>query len=389
MKKYLSVISSFVIMLCLGGVYAWSIIASELMDAYAFSAAQTQVIFGLVIAIFPTTMIFAGKMANKSGSRILALASGIFFGAGYLLSGFSGGNFYIILLGVGILAGIGTGLGYLVALSTPVKWFPEKKGLITGVAAAGFGLAAFVLSLAIEDFLQQGNDILHIFKMIGLIYGLIIVIFSNFLTAPETTEKQQKVQSEVFFSSKFRMLFSGIFFGTFAGLLIIGSLSSIGAEYQINDHILVVSVSVFAVSNFLGRLTWGILSDRIGASISIFAALTLQAISILLLDLIPLNNMVFILLSFLIGFGFGGNFVLFAKETAHLYGVNSLGIIYPYVFLGYALAGIIGPQAGGLLFDHYQNYYAAILLASVMSLFGAILFLRYFLKNRKTESLIQ
>jgi len=389
MKKYLSVISSFVIMLCLGGVYAWSIIASELMDAYSFSAAQTQVIFGLVIAIFPITMIFAGKMANKLGSRILAIASGIFFGAGYLLSGFSGGNYYIILIGVGILAGIGTGLGYLVALSTPVKWFPEKKGLITGVAAAGFGLAAFVLSLAIEDFLKQGNDILRIFKMIGLIYGLIIIIFSNFLTAPVTKEKQQKIQSEVFFSSKFRMLFSGIFFGTFAGLLIIGSLSSIGAQYQINDHMLVVGVSVFAVSNFLGRLSWGFLSDHIGASISIFAALTLQAISILLLDLIPLDNITYILLSFFVGFGFGGNFVLFAKETAHLYGVNNLGIIYPYVFLGYALAGIIGPQAGGLLFDHYQNYYAAILLASAMSLLGAILFLRYFLKNRKTESLTQ
>jgi OFA family oxalate/formate antiporter-like MFS transporter len=386
MKKYLSVISSFVIMLCLGGVYAWSIIASELMDAYAFSAAQTQVIFGLVIAIFPTTMIFAGKIANKYGSRIIAFASGIFFGTGYLLSGFSGGNFYIILLGVGILAGIGTGLGYLVALSTPVKWFPEKKGLITGIAAAGFGLAAFVLSLAIEDFLENGKDILQIFKIIGYTYGLIIIMLSNFLASPVTKEKQPKLQLQVFFSSKFKMLFSGIFFGTFAGLLIIGSLSSIGEEYKINEHILVVSVSVFAVSNFLGRLSWGILSDRIGASISIFAALMLQAISILLLDLIPLNSSVFILLSFLIGFGFGGNFVLFAKETAHLYGVNNLAIIYPFVFLGYALAGIFGPQAGGLLFDFYQNYFAAILLASVMSFLGAILFLWYFLKNRITES---
>ncbi len=387
MKKYFSVLSSFVIMLCLGGVYAWSIIASELMDTYAFSATQTQVIFGLVIAVFPATMIFAGKLANKYGSRLLALASGIFFGIGYLISSFSGGNFYIILFGVGILAGIGTGLGYLVALSTPVKWFPEKKGLMTGVAAAGFGLAAFVLSFLIERFLEQGMDILQIFKIIGGGYGLIIVLFATFLKAPKTIEKQEKIESKSFLSSKFIMLFSGIFFGTFAGLLIIGSLSSIGAESQIDNHILVVGVSVFAISNFLGRLIWGILSDHIGASIGIFLALTLQAFSILLLDVIPLTNSPFIILSFLIGFGFGGNFVLFAKETAHVYGVNNLGIIYPYVFMGYALAGIIGPQAGGFLFDQNQNYYAAIILASAMSLSGAILFLRYYFINRKKETL--
>ncbi len=375
MKKYLTVVSSFVIMLCLGGVYAWSIVASELMGNFDFSAAQSQLVFGVLIAVFPTTMIFAGKLKRKLNARTLAILSALFFSSGYLLSGFSNGNFYTIVLGIGVLAGIGTGLGYLVALTTPVKWFPEKKGLITGIAAAGFGLAAFVLSLVIEKLMAFDKSILQVFTIIGVVYGLIILVFANFLKAPVEVETVNEEKINFIRTSKFQKLFSGIFFGTFAGLLVIGSLKSIGAEHHIGNHTLIIGISVFAIANFLGRLIWGALSDYTGASISIFLALTLQAVSIFLIGLLDLTPALYILLSFIIGFSFGGNFVLFAKETAQIYGIRNLGIIYPYVFIGYAVAGIFGPLTGGWLFDIFKNFNSAIYVAAIMSLIGAIIFL--------------
>ena len=96
-----------------------------------------------------------------------------------------------------------------------------------------------------------------------------------------------------------------------------------------------------------------------------------------------LTGISYLIISFLIGFGFGGNFVLFAKETTQIFGVKNLGIIYPYVFIGYAIAGITGPLSGGFLFDLFGSFYYAIILATLMSFMGSLIFLNQFIKSRK------
>jgi OFA family oxalate/formate antiporter-like MFS transporter len=109
----------------------------------------------------------------------------------------------------------------------------------------------------------------------------------------------------------------------------------------------------------------------------------------LLLNIFCLNDISYLVLTSLIGFGFGGNFVLFAKETAQVYGVKNLGIVYPYVFIGYAIAGITGPIIGGVLNDFSGSFFYAIALASFMSFLGSMLFLIHFIKSRKIEQLKQ
>lgn len=386
MRRFLTVFAAFIIMLCLGSVYAWSVIASELMSVYHFSAAQSQIIFGTIIAIFPITMIFVGQLARKLHPRYLGYISGVLFLSGYLLAAHANGHFFLTYLGLGITAGIATGFGYWVSLTIPVQWFPEKKGLITGVAAAGFGLGAVFISAIAEKMLIAGKDVLEVVQFIGIVYGLTVILFSNLITPNSDLSKSGEVAiriKECISSTIFLKLFSGIFLGTFAGLLIIGSLKIIGEQSNINNHILILGVSVFAASNFLGRLIWGFLSDYIGASLSIFLALLIQSLAILSLNLFSLSDHTYLLLSFLIGFGFGGNFVLFAKEAAQLYGVQKLGLIYPYVLLGYAIAGIAGPAVGGILFDFSDSFFYAILVASIMSLIGSVLFLKQYINARR------
>lgn len=388
MKKYLTVFASFVIMLCIGSVYAWSIIASELIKGYAFSATQSQVIFGTLIAVFPITMIFVGKLSRTFKHRYFGYISGILFFLGYFLASLSKGNFLLILLGIGLLAGIATGFGYWVSLTLPVQWFPQKKGLITGIAAAGFGLGAVFMSVVAEKILLHGNTVLQLLKIIGLAYGAIIVVLSGFIHQAKAVsdEKRKSLIANNFISSKiFKKLFLGIFLGTFASLLIIGSLGLIGSQHNISNHSLVLGVALFAIANFLGRITWGVLSDYLGASVSIFLALMFQSVSILLLNFISLTDISYLTISVLIGFGFGGNFVLFAKETAQVFGVQNLGIIYPYFFLGYAIAGILGPLSGGFLYDFSGSYSYAILLASLMSLVGSLLFFKQLFTSQKNE----
>ena len=371
-------------MLCLGGVYAWSITAAELIESYGFSTTQTQLIFGTVIAVFPVTMIFAGRLGRKVKGRILAFISALLFLTGYIIAGFSGGNFYIIFFGVGILAGIGTGFGYLVSITVPVTWFPEKKGLITGIAAAGFGLGAILMSTVAEWVLQSGRDIFNLFIIIGILYGFLIFLFANFIFQPAELVTANKFIKPGFLASKsFRKLFIGIFLGTFSGLLIIGNLKILGGQSNLSEHMLIMGVSFFAVSNFMGRLFWGFISDYTGAGINIFLALTLQALGILFFGYLNLNDYLYLLLSVMIGFGFGGNFVLFAKETANMYGIMNLATIYPYVFTGYAIAGIAGPLSGGLLFDYFGSYIYAVLLAAMISFSGGLLFLSHHFQSKK------
>jgi OFA family oxalate/formate antiporter-like MFS transporter len=384
MKKYLTLFSSFFVMLSLGGVYAWSIFSTELMLKYNWSSTQTQLVFGTLIAVFPVTMIFAGKKAQKNNVRIYGILSALFFSSGYILSGVSGGNFYVVLFGIGVLAGIGTGFGYLTSITVPVKWFPQKKGLITGVIAAGFGLAAVILSSFTEILLNQGNNVLKIFILIGIIYGLIIFTFSLFIYYPQKNNIiPEKIEIISFLkNNSFYKLVLGIFLGTFAGLLVIGSLKPIGFEYNISNHHLAIAVSVFALSNFTGRLVWGFLSDFFDGDFTIFLSLLFQSVFILLISNSNLESSQFIYISAGIGFGFGANFVLFAKETSHKFGIDRLSAIYPYVFLGYAFAGIFGPLTGGILYDINNSYYWGIIVAALVSAFGSMIFLFGFLKKR-------
>lgn len=366
-------------MLCIGSVYAWSIIASELIEKFRFSVSQSQMIFGTLIAIFPVTMIFVGQLGKRIKHKYFGYISGLLFFLGYTLASYSQGSFTVILTGIGIIAGIATGFGYWVALTSPVQWFPHKKGLITGIAAAGFGLGAVIMSEMSQIFLDKGYSILQVFKITGISYGLIIFTFSTLISQiqiqSDDIEKPVKL-SYVINSRKFRKLFIGIFLGTFAGLLIIGSLNIIGGQYNISNHILVLGVVFFAIANFFGRLVWGLFSDYLGASLTIFLALLFQSLSILSLNFFTLSNFSYLIISFCIGFGFGGNFVLFAKGTAQVYGVKNLGVIYPYVFIGYAIAGIAGPISSGFLYDYSGSFYYAITLASFTSLIGSLMYIK-------------
>ena len=390
MKKYLTVVASFVIMLCIGGIYSWSIIASALMEDYQLSAIQSQIIFGVLIAILPVTMIFVAKIGSKIYKKYIGYVSGILFLLGYLLAGASHGNFLLLFTGIGIFSGVGTGFGYWLALTTPVMWFPGKKGLITGIAAAGFGLGAVLMSEFSEIILRQGYNVLELLKIIGISYGIVILAFSNLIYTVQNdpTKIEAPAKLRQFMSAGiFKKLFAGVFLGTFAGLLIIGSLKIIGGQYDISEHILILGVALFAFANFSGRLIWGFLSDYLGAGLSIFLALLFQSLSIISLNVFQLSDSSYLIISSLIGFGFGGNFVLFAKETAQVFGVNNLGLVYPYVLLGYSIAGIAGPLSGGLLYDLSHSYHSAIFLAALVSLAGSLLFLIHVLsstKNKKT-----
>ncbi len=363
-------------MLTLGSMFAWSVIARELTQDFGFSLSKTQFVFGLFFTIFPLTMLLAGWIERRTGPRLLVIISALLFTGGYLLSSFSGGDYLIILTGMGVMTGAGTGFGYLAALTVPARWFPERKGFITGIVVGGFGLAAVFFSLFAENMLESGRSVLETLRIIGVSYGSVVALMALFIFNPEGYgDDKSKIDFRFLKTKPYLRLVAGFFTGTFAGLLIIGSLTTIGARFEIENHTLVLGVSLFAIANSIGRISWGYLSDLAGANISVLFALTFQAIAIFFIGHTSLTPFSYLLLASLTGFGFGSNFVLFARETAQIFGLKNFGSIYPYIFLGYSLAGILGPVTGGLLYDIFNNFSLPTTIAGGVSLAGALLFL--------------
>jgi OFA family oxalate/formate antiporter-like MFS transporter len=378
MKKYLVALASFLIMICIGGVYAWSIFVPPLKAEHGLPTAHTQLIFGFTIAMFAIAMIFAGKIEKKHGPKTTALIGAALFSMGYLFASFSNGRVLILLIGIGIFSGAGISFGYVCSLATPIKWFPRYKGLITGFSVAGFGGGAILLSFLVKYFLENGLPVLTIFRIVGIGYGIVVFLSALMFSVPEEINKEPIGTSQsitgLISNSKLWALFLAMFAGTFAGLLVIGNLKPIGLFYGVNEVYATTAISFLAIGNMIGRVFWGYISDKLGGRRSIIIALLLLSFFTIMLLPGARSNIAFLFLPFLIGLGFGANFVLFATEVSHLYGVNKLGLIYPYVFLSYGLAGIIGPLVGGWFFDVMQSYTVPIILSAVICCCGAIVF---------------
>lgn len=373
MRRYFVLFASLVIQSCLGGIYAWSSFVPALSRDYGLSVTSLQIVFGFTIAFFTITMIFAGRFSAKHGYNITAVISGILLGAGYVLASLSKGSLIPILLGIGIIGGAGIGMGYVCPLAICMQWFPKHKGLITGVAVAGFGGGAILLSSIAGYFLHRGADALIVFRWVGIFYTAIIIPSAMLLAVPNklksnTAEIDYK---KIFGSGIFWILFLGLFSGTFSGLLVIGNLKPIGISFSVSVHSANLAISMFAIGNAAGRIAWGWIIDRIKMA-AIPASLIVLSLSIALLLLSHGNDLLFIMIMALIGFGFGACFVVYVAQTAATFGDDAVGSIYPLIFAAYGVSGLIGPGIGGVIYDLKNSYVLSILIASLICIIGAI-----------------
>jgi OFA family oxalate/formate antiporter-like MFS transporter len=375
----INVVASVIIMCCAGSVYAWSIFVGPLKAEYGLSTAQTQLIFGCIIGVFSITMLFVSRIERKIGPKYSAAIGAALFSAGYLLASFSGGNVVILLFGIGILSGAGMGFGYVTVLTTLVKWFPGHKGLATGIAVAGFGSGAILLSQIAQPILNNGITVTEVFRFIGIIYGVIFLAGALTISAPvheRLTQVERPVSIKVLSRDKrFWVLFYTFFAGSFAGLMLIGNLKPLGLNYGISSQATLLAIVLLSMGNAAGRILWGQIYDIIGGKRAVGIALALVSFFILMLLMGIISDIIFLVLCVLFGICYGANFVLYASDVSHIYGIEQLGIIYPVVSIAYGVSGIIGPFIGGYIFDTTQSYFAPIVLSAVICLSGLAVYI--------------
>ena len=372
-NRWVVLAAGILIQTVLGGIYAWSTFVPYLNKSYGLDKGQCGFIFGLVIAIFSLAMILAGRVLAKKGPRFTAAIGSVLFMAGYFLASVSKGSYPLLLLSLGVGAGAGIGFGYVCPLSVGMKWFPEKKGLVTGVAVAGFGGGAILLSSIAGHFLQNGMDVLEFFRWFGLFSGALLLAASMLLRDPEEASGTVKVTNRDYsavFTMPFIVLTIGMFAGTFGGLLIIGNLSPLVISAGLSKQDAILAISLFAIGNAIGRVSWGYAFDYLGFR-SIPLSLAAFAVTALLL-LFPQPSWIVLTIVTFIGFGFGANFVLYASMITRHFGIEAFPNLYPICFLSYGLAGIIGPGIGGRLADYNKSYDTALIISIAILTFAVL-----------------
>jgi OFA family oxalate/formate antiporter-like MFS transporter len=377
MKKYIVLTAAIVIQLCLGGIYAWSTFVPALRSAYGYSAAQTQFIFGLTIGILCFAAIISGRIQDLCGPRLTACLSAILTGSGYLVAGFLGDRFWGLILGISILCGLGVAFGYITAVATSVKWFPGRRGLITGIIVSGYGCAAIILSTVSELLLSQGWPVLRIFQRIGFIYGPLLLLTGLILSVPAGNTASTSVRDfrrrELLKDPRFWRLTIGIFCGTFPGLALIGALKPIGSWNGFDIAVATASISALAIGNGSGRIVWGLLHDRLQSRNTDLWLLAAVTASVLLFAAGGFTTALFLGASVLLGFCYGGALAVFPSEVSRIYGVHIMGSVYPVVLTGHGIAAIIAAPLTGYGVDRSGGYWPGILMALGVAVAGLII----------------
>jgi OFA family oxalate/formate antiporter-like MFS transporter len=362
---------------------------------------QATTVFSAGLAFFAILMVLAGRLMPKVGPRNLAMAGGVVLGVGYLLAGLLGSsNFIVTFICVGVIGGSGIGLAYVVPIAVGMRWFPDKKGLITGLAVAGFGFGALLWVKLAGSWggllgsigLDTTFIIYGIAFMAAVVVGGIWMIFPPEGWKPEGWEPPQATGStaaatgsveipsgQMLGMPQFYMIFLTFAFGASAGLMSIGlmklfpmsALQAAGVDAVAASAMAGTAMAVFfSLANGIGRIAWGTISDYIGAKMAIITMMATQGIFVILFQFMASNEYALYLGATLIGFNFGGNFALFPMITAGTFGTKYIGQNYGWVFLAYGAGGIFGPILGGKLGD-MGNFPLAFTICGVLCLLAA------------------
>ena len=398
-NRWLIASSAVGIHICIGSVYAWSVLTKPIMAALGISLKETQWTFSLAILFLGLSAGFLGGWVEKYGPRRSGLTAAFFYCSGMFGTCLAvhWQSLPLLYLFYGMIGGIGLGVGYITPVSTLVKWFPEKRGFATGIAIMGFGLASLVAGPLIQILLQKVG-LVATFAALGFLYLFIMIPSALYLepplTAASTPEIGQREDSR-FGTNQFTagaaiktwqfwtlwwMLFINITCGI--GLL---SVASPMAQETINMSPLAAAtmVGVIGLVNGLGRLFWASISDYLGRANTYIAFFIIQSIAFFLLAKTT-NSFLFQFLIYLIISCYGGGFSTIPAFLSDLFGTKELSAIHGKILTAWAAAGVVGPLFVAWIKDTTHGYHATLIVFSLC--FTASLVVATVLKNKQSQA---
>jgi len=363
------------LMLCLGTVYAWSYFQVPIMKEFGWNNTQVSLAFSFAIFFLGVAAAVGGVLLPRLGPRVLAISGSILFSLGYLAAGLalSLKSLPLLYIGYGVIGGSGLGLCYVTPVATVSKWFPDKKGLATGIIIMGFGLGALLMSKILAPALLAltGNDLVLVFTYLGILFAGLTIAASLFLRNPpaaapagKSAAPASEKASSLVFSKKFILIWIMFFCNITAGIAIVGFQSPIFQELwkTIDPSLDAITlarygatlIAVTSLFNGVGRFAWGALSDRIGR-INAFRILLGSEVLVFVALIFTANPWIFAVLLCYILFCYGGGFGTIPAVILETYGQGLMAVMYGAVLTAWATAGVAGPQLTAFIKDTYPK----------------------------------
>jgi OFA family oxalate/formate antiporter-like MFS transporter len=358
-NRWLMVAAALVLQLCLGVLYAWSVFRAPLMKQFGWTVKEAGYPLMASFFFFAVGMIVAGRWQDKAGPKKVAIFGGVLLAAGCFLAGAIGQTVGGMVFAYGILGGLGVGFAYVTPIATCIKWFPDMRGTITGLAVFGFGAGTLVFGPLINKLIGS-IGLSQTFFAVGAIMLVCVCGAGSMFKVPpagykpagwnppaaaaSTVTKADWTPNEIIGNGQFYVLWLIYLFGAAAGLMIIGQAVPIGLEVAKLDRAVAAGgLGTMALLNGLGRLVHGSISDKIGRKNTLILCFAEYLVAFLLLLPNADTFTKWLVGICIVGFSYGGYLAVMPSMTADYFGTKSLGANYGYLFTAWGVAGVCGP----------------------------------------------
>lgn len=392
---------SVAILMCTGAIYSFSVFAGPLSAAHGWAMPSVMVAFAINAGIAPIPMILGGYIVDRGGARISILAGGLMFAGGFMLAGVSTTT-TMLYLSYGVLAGLGQGLAYSGCLNNTLKFFPDRRGQAAGLVTGGMG-AASVIAAPVADWLIRDHGVQAAFVTMGAVYAVVVLIGASLIrvapigyvpagwTPPAGVGPGASVPwTGMLRAPAFYFIFLMMGLGAFSGLMIAANASGIGqGMFGLSAATAALFVSAYAASNTLGRIAWGVVSDRIGYTNALMVIYGVVAVSMLVL--VTVSSVIGFAIGIVgLGLCFGGVMGVFPALVMKSFGPRFQGINYGIMFTAYAVAAFFAPkiaaQMGG---THGGDFTIAFVIAIAMAIAGLLVTIVFTAVQRARASALE
>jgi OFA family oxalate/formate antiporter-like MFS transporter len=358
----------------LGTAYAWSVYRRPLSDAFGWSITEVTLTFSLLILTAGFAAFLGGVWLRRSGPRRVAVCAGVLYGAGVVLASLSADRLPVLYLTYGLMAGAGFGLGYIVPIATLVKWFPDRRGFITGLAVSGVAAGSLIASPIAAELIES-IGVLDTLALLGAVYLVVIVGAALLLRDPPpgyrpagwmpvagggNGERRTFDLRGALRTPQWYLLWAIFFLNVTAGVGFISEGAPMARELVGVGAVAAAGIVGTAfIGDAVGRVTWPWLSDWVGRRAVLAAIFLIQAGLFVGLTLTE-SSAVFALLGALVLFCYGGSSGTMAATTADLFGSRHVGSIYGLMLTAWGFGGVLGPLVIAALRESSGDYTSSL-----------------------------
>jgi len=373
--RWLTLFGTIITQFALGSVYTWSLFNSQLSQKLDAPISQVAFSFGLLSLGLALASSVAGKLQERFGVRNVTIGAGLLMAVGFFLTAHAN-NLFMLYLSAGVLVGLADGAGYLITLSNCVKWFPERKGLISACAIGAYGLGSLGFKF-ICSYLLSVNSLETTFIIWGGM-AMVMVIAGALLMKdapkqqPNTSRSGENLRdfslAESMRLPQYWLLALMFLTACMSGLYVIGVAKDIGEGLvHLSTQTAANAVTIIAIANLSGRLILGVLSDKVARIRVITLAQVVSLVGMSILLFTSMNETTFFISIACVAFSFGGTITVYPSLVSDFFGLNNLTKNYGVIYLGFGIGSVMGSLIASL-FGGFTVTFSLIMTLLVISL---------------------